>query len=551
MHSIEKLITRKIHEGLSRKALTKCSEWASRYRVMGVPYPGKWTFDHHPWLRDMHDSDAEMNIGQKAAQMGYTETVLNRVLFNIDMRAIDCLYLLPSWKPDATDFSSGRFKAAIELSPHICDVFSDVSNVGHKRAGLANLYIRGSHSRSQLKSIPVGQIVIDEKDEMTQENVPLAFERQSGQVTRETWQISTPTVPEFGINADFIRSSQNHFYFTCPSCSRFVELEFPGCLVVTADSLMDPSLKDSHVICPQCKAKLPHETKKEWLGNAKWIESFSQRDWKGWYINQLYSINLEPWKIAETALKAQTNPAEEHEFWNSKGGLPHIVTGAGVTDADLIACISSYRLFASYNGNRVVTMGIDVGYPNCHYEIDEWLLPPAGTAIVDINQYAKPRILSIGTVPTFAEAGTLLENFRVNFCVVDAQPERRAALEFANKYYGKVRLCTYEQGITGKSIHTDIHEPRVKVDRTSWLDLSLGRFKSRTIRIAADMPEEWKSHIKNQVRVYEKDRAGNPTGRYITPTGEDHFGHARNYAEIALPLACEMAAPINIESSVF
>jgi len=551
MHKIEELIARKIHEGLTRRSLHKCSEWALKYRVMGVPYPGKWTFEHHPWLRDMHDSDAEMNIGQKAAQMGYTETVLNRVLFNIDIRSVDCLYLLPSWKPDATDFSSGRFNSAIELSPHIKDTFSDVSNVGHKRAGLANLYIRGSRSRSQLKAIPVGQIVVDEKDEMVQENVPLAFERQSGQIVRETWQISTPTHPNYGINADFIRSSQNHFFFTCPHCSRFTELEFPDCLVVTADSIMEPSLKDSYIKCKECQHKLDHETKPEWLSSAKWIESFSQRDWKGWYINQLYSCNLEPWKVAETAIKAQTDPAEEHEFWNSKGGLPHTVKGSGVTDADIINCMSGYRLFHSYTGNRVVTMGIDVGYPLLHYEFDEWILPPSGTPIVDINAHAKCRILSVGTVPDFREAGSLLENFRANFCVVDAQPERRAALEFANRYYGKVRLCTYEQGITGKSIHPDEHEPRVKVDRTSWLDLSLGRFKTGSIRIPADIPMEWKQHIKNQVRVYEKDRAGNPTGRYITPSGEDHFGHARNYAEIALPLACQMASPVNIESSVF
>jgi hypothetical protein len=550
-HPIAALIARKISEGLSRKSITRCSEWALKYRIMGQPFPGKWTFDHHPWLREMHDSDAQMNIGQKSAQMGYTETVLNWVLFNIDIRAVDALYLLPSWKPDATDFSSGRFGMALEMSQHLQELFNDVANVGHKRAGTANLYIRGSHSRSQLKSIPVSLLTIDERDEMDQAAIPLAFERQSGQVFKQTWQISTPTYPNYGINADFLNSSQNHFFFTCPCCSRFTELVFPDCLVVTAEKLTDPTLKDSWIKCIECGGKLPHETKRSWLRKGVWVEGFEQRDDKGWYINQLYSPEVKPWEIATTGIKGQTNPAEETEFYNSKGGLPHTVKGAGVTEEDLMNCYSDYRMFHNYNGNRVVTMGVDVGYPELHIEIDEWILPPPGTPVVDINQFAKCRMLKAITVPDFADAIDLFQSFRVNFCVVDAQPERRQALSFANKLYGRVRLCTYEQGITGKSILLDTTEPRIKVDRTSWLDLSLGRFKAATIRLPGDTPLDYKQHIKNQVRVYEKDRSGNPTGRYITPSGEDHFGHARNYSEIALPLACANQSPINIESSVF
>lgn len=550
-HQIAELIARRIHEGLSRRSITKCSEWAEKYRVMGQPFPGKWSFDHHPWLRDMMDSDAEMNIGQKSAQMGYTEAVLNRTLFNIDIRSLDCLYVLPSWKPDASDFSAARFTPALELSSHLQELFSDVSNVGHKRAGSANLYIRGSHARSQLKSIPVGQIVIDEKDEMSQDNVPLVFERQSGQVIRETWQISTPTYPNYGINKDFLQSSQNHFFFVCPHCGRFTELDFPDCLVITADSITQSTLKESYIKCRECEAKLDHETKMDWLTTGEWVETHEGRDWKGWYVNQLYSPTVEPWKIAETALKAQSDPAEETELYNSKGGLPHTVKGAGITDEHLAECISDFRMFDAYSGSRIVTMGIDVGFPDLHIEIDEWIVPPPGTPITDINQYSKCRLLWAGTKHQFDEAINLFNSFRVNFCVVDAQPERRAALSFANKLYGWVRLCSYEQGITGKSILLDNNEPRVKVDRTSWLDMSLGRFKAGSIRLPGDTPLEYKQHIKAQVRIYEKDRAGNPVGRYITPVGEDHFGHARNYSEIALPLACNTAAPVNITTNVF
>jgi hypothetical protein len=555
MHEIAQLMVNRITSGLARKSVTKCSEWAERYRVMGGDtFPGLWRFIHFPWLRDMHDSDAEMNIGQKAAQLGFTEAVLNRTLFNIDIKNLDCLYILPSWKPDASDFSAARFNPAIELSPHLKDLFSNVSNIGHKRAGTANLYIRGSKSRSQLKSIPVSQIVIDEKDEMPPTHVPLAFERQSGQAHREIWQISTPTYPEYGINADFLQSSQNHYFFKCPKCSRSTELTFPECIVVTATKLTDPTLVESHIICKECKNILPHEDKINWLcgpegRNSFWVESYAQRSIKGWYVNQLYSPVLPPYKIAESILKAQLDPAEDQELHNSKMGLPHIVKGAGVTDAQIKSTIKDYRMMSDYSGSRVVTMGVDVGWPIIHVEIDEWILPDH--AVNDLNLSSTPRVIFMGEVPNFDDLIDLFYNFNVHFGVIDSQPERRLALEFANKIYGRIRCCSYEVGIEGKTMHLDSVEPRVKVDRTSWLDLSLGRFKRKDgIFLPCDTTEDYKRHIKAQIRVYKKDKNGNQTGHYITPVGEDHYGHARNYAEIALPLAASQGKVIDITTPV-
>jgi len=46
---------------------------------------------------------------------------------------------------------------------------------------------------------------------------------------------------------------------------------------------------------------------------------------------------------------------------------------------------------------------------------------------------------------------------------------------------------------------------------------------------------EYREHIKAPVRTYEKDPEGNAKATFVT-TGPDHFAHAQNYAEIALPL---------------
>ena len=129
---------------------------------MGQPYPGLLNHKHHPWTKAMRDCEDEFIVGQKAAQLGFTEVALDKCFYAIDIKGLSVMYVLPASNPDASDFSTSRFDPALELSPHLEHLFSEVKNIGHKRAGSANLYLRGSRSRSQLKSVPVGLLILDE-----------------------------------------------------------------------------------------------------------------------------------------------------------------------------------------------------------------------------------------------------------------------------------------------------------------------------------------------------------------------------------------------------
>ncbi len=116
-----------------------------------------------------------------------------------------------------------------------------------------NLYIRGSNSRSQLKSVPVSLVIFDELDEMNLNNIDLAEQRTSGQLTKEIWKISTPTVAGRGINKYYVDSTQEKFIFRCPGCSKHISFRFPESLVITGDDSDDPDIQFSHLICTECK----------------------------------------------------------------------------------------------------------------------------------------------------------------------------------------------------------------------------------------------------------------------------------------------------------
>ena len=549
MHNLEKLLIQRLAVSLKRKAISNCSDWAEQYRIMGEPFPGHYNFKHHPWCREIHDCNDQVIVNQKSAQMGLTETALNRVFFTIDILGRSVLYILPTGNPDCTDFSSSRFDPALELSPHLGNLFTEVKNVGHKRAGSASLFVRGSRSRSQLKSLPVGLIIFDEVDEMNQDNIILAAERTSGQREWQHFYLSTPTIDDYGINLYYKDSTQDHFFFKCPSCSQYIELLFPDNLVITSDDPNSQEIKASHLKCNRCDAVLPHQDKTNFLAKGIYRPTFSDKDYRGFYINQLYSCTVPPYIIARNFLKAQLNPQDEQEFYNSKLGLTHVVEGAQVTDQDIQNCTGGHQKQQQrHHDNVFVTMGVDVG-SDLHCEIVSW---KRTNDDLDPNLAHEGKLIYEGKIKDFERLDEFMRQFNVAHCVVDAQPERRKALEFAQRFSGHVNICYYPEGMKNREISFHSSETYgISVDRTSWLDVSLGRVRKNAIRFPINLSLEYREHIKALTRIYERDKNDNPIGRYVKGNRADHFAHARNYCEIALYIAAGAPACFDMDEKVF
>jgi hypothetical protein len=191
-------------------------------------------------------------------------------------------------------------------------------------------------------------------------------------------------------------------------------------------------------------------------------------------------------------------------------------------------------------------MGVDVG-SLLHVEIADYFVRN-DRAAEDLNAAAKAKVLYSGTLEHFEELGILMQQYGVRVCVIDANPERRKAHEFASRFYGRVYPCFYGNNVKGKIINLNEEAGTVTVDRTNLLDTALGRFKNSTIFIPIDISLAYQEQVKNLVRVYKEDRDGNKVATYVS-TGPDHFGHARNYCEIALPLAYTRGKSHDIQGS--
>ena len=471
------------------------------------------------------------------------------MLYVLDRQHRDVLYVLPT-ALNAGDFSKARFSAALQLSPYIKSMFTATDTVNLKQAGANTLYIRGSRGDSNLKSIPVSTLILDEVDEMEQKQIWLALERLSGQKVKNVLGISTPTIPNYGIHKLYLTSTQEHFVFQCPHCGRWTELVWPDCIEIIGLTAGDPRCAESFLKCKECKGCLEHESKPDWLGAAKWksMAPDANPEIRGFHVSQMYSFTVTPGELVVAYHRGLGDEFANKEFHNSKLGLPFIGDGAQITDTMIDDCLAGHTINDPrpvVGGRKLMTMGADQGKTG-HVSVLEWTLngPPGK----DINVVAQAKLVWFGKFgeEEWGYLDELMREWQILACVVDADPNINEARRFARRFYGYVWLTRYRRGTTAKEMSIDDADdgaPIAQVDRTNWLSCCLGRFKVKPprIQLPRDITLDYRDHLKSLVRTYQKDENGNPKAVYVS-TGPDHYAHSLCYAEMGLPLAAAITS---------
>lgn len=536
--SLLELFTTRITEGLDHKSVTNPAEWAVRYRTLnGKP----WRFDLHPWLYEPHTCDDEEFYSQKAAQIGFTELLLNSTFHLIDILSESVLYALPT-QANAIDFSSGRFDPALEENPYLNTLFSDAKNAGLKRAGSAVLYVRGARSRASLKSIPTAGLMLDEIDEFEDDIIKLVRERASGQSKKYIRGISTPSIEKRGIAKLFSQTTQDHFFFKCPRCGKYEELTFDpddeqaSSLVLTSDDPLSPKVADSYYRCKNTGLPLPWQSKKEWvtLANTQYVSKYPDRLIRGFHCSQLYSHTITPYDLAVNYLTSRSNPGELQEFYNNKLGKTFQSADASVTDAHIEDCMTSRRMGPPKDHTSLVTMGVDVGGTFLHVVIDEWFLSSGADPTVN----STVRTLLATKVKEFEDLDDLVRQYFVNYIVIDAEPEARKSRGVAEKYYGMAKVCHISPShVMKQPINAPEHTVSISAARTYWLDQTLTRLRSKTRALPVDIPQEFKDQVKALVRLYSRNKStGNMEAKYES-TDQDHYAFSCFFSEVAMNMS--------------
>lgn len=503
------------------------SEWCQNLTIDGHPL----SFKGREYLRDPYNCNHIYQVKQKATQVGGTVEEMGRAAYGLIFGGYrNVLYYFPS-RTDVTDFSQGRIESFIEENKAVQKHITKTNRANLRQFGSGFLYLLGMRSTMAVKSIPAGMLIFDEFDEAPQANYDKAIERLGGVLEGEgnpplIRMISNPSLPNYGVSYQFDQTDQRYWQLVCPSCGHYNCLE---------DMFMDwiddngppPLLQmNGNVIraCGKCQSELD-PAKGEWVAKRPSIT-----DKIGWHYTQLWSQTImhSPDRILAKYYRA-IETGNLQDFFNLTIGIGYVEAENRLSKEEVLALCGGQGIISS--SSQPSFMGIDQG-KDLHVVIGRAL--PSRCA----------ELIHIGVYKEWEELDSLVKNFNVIRCVVDALPEQRAARAFAERHKGKIWMHYYNHHQKGDYAWNE-RDLIVQTNRTESLDASHAAVRNQAVVIPkrCKITEEFADHMHNTAkRLEEEEEKDTKTGakrktgtkRYVyVKLGEDHFRHAFNYFCIA------------------
>ena len=513
---------------LARRNPDSLLQWAEAYRSFrGEP------MRLIPALRDLYRDRHPFIVIQKAAQVGISEFLINTALWAAETGQGDrgnVLYVMPT-QTQTDDFSQARFDKAIAESPYLMTRLhppppqkGGAARVQLKRLGQGYIYLRGSESRRQLTSVDADVVLLDEYDLMGEGVLELAQKRLASSQFGWLRVVSTPRLPEAGINELFLQSDQRYYFMNCPACGYSQRLEWEH----------NVDLERAQVVCRRSDCRKPLDS---WAP-GHWEAARPGNLIRCYHLSRLYS----PWANLRAMIEASeaTTLAALQEFQNSDLGETFVAPGGGLNLDVLSRCRGDYGL-GDYAG-QPCEMGVDVGL-SLHVVVRERL--PSERGRPDGSGSWQPRLWFAGQVAGFPELEALMERYQVRRCVVDSMPELHLAREFALRHKGKVRLAQYGRQQPGhERKRGGLTEPnRYLVNRAEILDETFRRFHDGVPELPRDAQKlggrvkegygEYYRELLALKRTLERNDQGNVVARWLDSARDDHYAHAEAYCLLA------------------
>jgi hypothetical protein len=373
----------------------------------------------------------------------------------------------------------------------------------------------------ELMSVPVSYLTLDERDELYAAGslshspwsaVDLARQRLAGQADSWELSLSTPTIPGYGIAAEFAASSQREFLVACPHCQKRLVPRWPECILGIEGLPMRARFG-----CSRCRRPWTEAERRFALQGGSWSNPSQQQRPTGFHISQMFSPVVTAARLVTQWQEAQGNPAALQVFHNSVLGLPYLAEGSRLEMSVIEDAIArSAGAFMASSGQGTAA-GIDVGPQFLHVVITQ----PAGTLC---------RILYAGTVLGWNELEKLLSSYGVQSYVIDAQPETHLARSLVQRRPGGW-MCYYRLGQAAQQ-HADVAQHILRMPRSETLDQLYRLWNTGKVIAPVNLPAAFVEQLRSL--VLRQDRHGQPRIDYLEAGGPDHYAHAMNYCVLAM-----------------
>ena len=246
--------------------LSQLADWIEKHTlVRGQP----WSFKGREYQQRILESEAPTIVVKKCSQVGLSELAMRRALALVDIiDGFNVIYTLPTTQ-FAQKVAKTRIDPIIESSSRLQSKLSrQVDSASVKRIGSGHIYISGTFTVNEVISVPADAIIVDELDFSNQENVANLQSRLTASAYRWWFYLSTPTLPNFGIDAQFQATKRHYNHCKCVHCGKWYLPDFltqtriPGyqgdLLAINKQTLGHIRWQEAEMFCPHCKKVADH-----------------------------------------------------------------------------------------------------------------------------------------------------------------------------------------------------------------------------------------------------------------------------------------------------
>lgn len=500
--------------------------------INGEPY--SFT-DHEYQLEVLNDGSREIVI-RKCSQVGLSETSARMALALCAVtRGYTVAYTLPT-AGFASTFMKTRIDPVIQGSPYLKDMLQgELDNTEVKKLGDSFLYLRGAQSSNAPISVPCDHLVHDEVDFSDPEVLSQYQSRLTHSKYKRKTKLSTPTLPDRGIDYEFQRSRRKFNFVKCSCCSQyflpdyFKHVRIPGFTGDLRDinkaNLHTFRYTEAYVECPHCGGKPSLQVEyREWVCENP-SDNFVA---SGIQVSPFDAPNI---ITPSYLIEASTQYKRYVDFINFGLGLPTLDQDATLTADELNLCINLEleELGGSY------VMGVDMGL-TCHIVI--------GKVRID----STIRIVHVEQVPASKIRARYVELRRIwtpRITVMDSQPYTETVLALQQddtRLYGAVYVR--QKGLNLFHV-VDREEDRdegehdlrqININRDKALDSLMDYIRSGMLsKRSCELDEVWRGQLTDMRRVKDWDaQSQEVVYRWMkSEQGDDHFHHGTLYMYIA------------------
>lgn len=520
-------------------------EWAHQYRqIDGQPFNLKRFL---PLIGPYQDDHPHMVI-IKPAQRGVSEMAINFTMFTLDRGALvwtqgeknglNVGYIFPTGGA-LGDFSKERISGLERENTYLGRLFRkqrEYNAITFKQVGNSYLYLRGGTEVTNLLSFPADVIVLDEFDHLDPSTPALARRRMNASLIGREIDISTPTLPGFGIHAQWLLSDQR-VYEQEHGCGAWVRYDFFRDVFVDGEEYdywkrrSDQELQraDIELRCPDCHGPVSED---ERTVQGRWRALVPEvTELRGYWIPPLAFPVVRLRSLVLNAIKEK--PTDVEEFYRSDLGQPYETGGTRIS-REMLAALSAELENGLLPKHRWVrtTMGIDVG-TRLHYRISSESAEDGDTYVRDM-----------GFVDGFDDLDNLMRIYKVRMAVIDDLPEQRLSDAFCARHKGRAAACLYPTNANALkgNLYTPerdkvIETKRVSANRTMLLDDVFAAVKGQQEHWPAALHNDPEiiEHMTSPQRVTQMDTRGEPVISWIH-SKPDHGYHACGYDRLARQL---------------